>query len=129
MKEYVRHACGPILSADMPFDDRVVVELEERPTQLLIANKNNFGLDISDMLQGLGFSVAEGKTEGSLILMNTPEKILGKSWALSRPELKGDEQGDPNIFTIYLNHESGVGYVDFLRQIRSQQGTYRIFFP
>lgn len=118
MEEYVQH----------PFGDKSLVELEERPAQLLMATRNNVGKNISVELRGLGF-VPKGERERDLVLMDTPEKILGKDWALSRPKREEGKKQDPNLFTIYLNHGGGVGHMDFLRQISTQEGGYRIFFP
>lgn len=110
------------------FDERVLVELEKRPDQLMMSTINSVGRNISTELRGLGF-LPKGKREKNLVLMDTPEKILGRDWALSRPVKKEGEKQDLNLFTIYVNHEREVGYVDFLQQIRTQRGDYCIFFP
>ncbi|MBI2595582.1 hypothetical protein HYW46_02500 [Candidatus Daviesbacteria bacterium] len=127
MKEYVRHPLGS--PSGEPFDDRTQVELEEKPTQLMMATHNNVGLDVSNLLQTLGFVQVEGESAGDLFLRNTPKKIFSRDWAISYQKAEKGEKRDLNIFTIYLNHGSEVGYMDFLRQITNRQGRYCVFFP
>lgn len=103
------------------------VELEKKPSQIKMSVINNFGLDISHIICGLGFKL-EGETEGGLKLMTTPDKILGLEWTISPQETIEGEEPDPNLFTIFLDHGERIGYVSFLRQI-GKQGHYRIFFP
>lgn len=100
-------------------------ELEPGPEVLKIATKNNFGLDVRDMVTGLGFIIVDETRNGNFVLVNTPKKLLGMSWSISYIE----KEKDPNLFTIYLDHGGDVGYMDFLIQRRNERGEYFLFTP
>lgn len=107
-----------------PFGERVPRELEPRPEQLKMATQNNFGLDVIGLLKGLGFVPSEYTSDGRMVLVTTPERLLGKEWAI----FYQDKEEDPNLFTICLNHREDVGYMEFLMQTRNRHG-YCIFIP
>lgn len=105
-------------------NDRVLRELEPRPQELKLATSNNFGLNIENILKGLGFVTVLFIREGDMLVVSTPEKLLDRDWAIYFQ----DKEQDPLLFTICLNHGPDIGYIDFLRQIKNQYG-YVIFMP
>ena len=112
LKEWVNH----------PMGGRELKELEERPEELMLATVNQLGVDVSNILQRLGF-VATERRNSDLILMLTPEKIMDRNWALL-PQVGSN---DPHLFTICLDWGE-IGYTHLFRQIKQNDGSYSLFF-
>ncbi len=114
-QEYVPH----------PMGGKVLVELEQKPNQMMVATENSVGINVEELLQRLGFVFLDER-RGKMVLTTTPERILDKEWAVSYP----DKEKDPDLLTIYLDHGPEVGHLELLRQIKNprEEGEYLLFF-
>lgn len=102
-------------------------DLESRPERLIIATRNNVGRYVGDLIEALGFRptlLLPGSQEGDLMLATAPEQLMGRDWGISYQ----DKEQDPNLFTIFLKHAGGIGYLELLRQSRNPEGQYFVFF-
>ncbi len=100
--------------------------LSVRPDKLLMATRNQFGLDVLNILHGLGFAPRLLLPNG-MARVDTPEKIMKRDWQISYYD--PNEAQDPNLYAIYTQLGETVGYMELLRQIRRPQGEgYSLFF-